>query len=428
MVQHQQIMGAFSDTKENNAQHEPTIRSCLKKQHQENHKKGQIQTNQQKTSTKKHPKKKDRRMKIMYANANGITGKIDNLKTAAKTHNSHVIAITETKIQGDMPKLEGYEWISKNRTGKEGGGIAIAVRNDLTNNATLVDDLEDQDQEVIWVEIRSGPPKQFIGVYYGTQENSPIEETEREYSQLTTQIHALQQRGGVILTADFDAKLEINDNHIRHNKSRNGKLLGKLIEDTGLTPINTQQGKCKRTRQNRDNPMEMSVIDYILVSKQYVNNIEEINVDKIGIYRLRGKADSDHNTITTTISSNLTTRKRTVEITQINNKEGWREYNKEITRKYKEDPPENYTQLHDLITQTIGETVGIKKIKIGNNNKKIEKGQRTQTDQDEKRNNLQEAQKMGSNQTLIALHEYISTQKKTQRVHRGGWKGKIQPK
>ena len=63
---------------------------------------------------------------------------------AARTHNSHTITITETKVQGDMPKLEGYEWLSKNRTGKE-GGVAIAVRNDLTNNAVRVDNLEDQD-------------------------------------------------------------------------------------------------------------------------------------------------------------------------------------------------------------------------------------------------------------------------------------------
>ena len=318
----------------------------------------------------------------------------------------------ETKIQGDMPKLEGYKWISKNRTGKEGGGIAIAVRNDLTNNVTRVDDLEDQDQEVIWVEIRSGLQKQFIGVYYGTQENSPIEETKREYSQLTTQIHTLQRRGGVIPTADFNAKLEINDNHIRQNKSRNGKLLGKLIEDTGLTPINKQQGKCKWTRQNRNNSMKKSVIDYILVSKQYVNNIKEINVDEIDMYRLKGKADSDHNTITTTINSNLTTRKRTVEITQINNKEGWSKYNKEITRKYKEDPPKNYTQLHNLIMQTIRETVGIKKIKIGNNNKKeSKKAKELRQTKKEKRKILQEAQKMGINQTRIALHEYINAQK-----------------
>ena len=35
----------------------------------------------------------------------------------------------------------------------------------------------------------------------------------------------------------------------------------------------------------------------------------------MGIYRIKGKVDSDHNTITTTITSNLTT-KRTIEITQ----------------------------------------------------------------------------------------------------------------
>ena len=119
--------------------------------------------------------------------------------------------------------------------------------------------------------------------------------------------------------------------------------------------------------------MKKSAIDFTLVSKQYTNNIEEINVDELGIYWLKGKTDSDHNTITTTISSNPNTRKRTAEITQMNYKEGWGEYNKEITRKYKEDPPENYTQLHDLRTQTIRETVGVKNIKIGNNNKKESK-------------------------------------------------------
>ena len=70
-----------------------------------------------------------------------------------------------------MPELEGYEWISKNRTGIE-GGIAIAVRKYITNNATRVDYLADQDQGVIWVQIKPGPQKQFIVVYYVTQENS----------------------------------------------------------------------------------------------------------------------------------------------------------------------------------------------------------------------------------------------------------------
>ena len=53
---------------------------------------------------------------------------------------------------------------------------------------------------------------------YGSQENTPIEETEWEYSQLATQIHALKKQGGVILTADFNAKLEVNTNHVKQTK------------------------------------------------------------------------------------------------------------------------------------------------------------------------------------------------------------------
>ena len=161
--------------------------------------------------------------------------------------------------------------------------------------------------------------KQFIGIYYGPQENTPIEETEREYSQLATKFTPWRSReewyGWWEWTAHFNANLEINTSHVKQIKSRNGKLLEKLIEDTKLTPINTQERTCKWTRQNRKNPTEKSVIDYILVSKEYVRSIEKITVDEMGIYRIKGKVDSDHNTITTTITSNLTTE-RTIEITQ----------------------------------------------------------------------------------------------------------------
>ena len=64
---------------------------------------------------------------ILYANANGITGKMDSLKTAAKLHNAHIITITETKTSGSPPQLDGYTWISKSRTGRLGGGVAVAI-------------------------------------------------------------------------------------------------------------------------------------------------------------------------------------------------------------------------------------------------------------------------------------------------------------
>ena len=112
--------------------------------------------------------------------------------------------------------------------------------------------------------------------------------------------------------SDWYTHTDAGDDNTRRPKLASGK---KLIEDTKLTPINTQERTYKWTRQNRKNPTEKSVIDYILVSKEYERSIEEITVDEMGIYRIKGKVDSDHNTINTTITSNLTT-KRTFEITQ----------------------------------------------------------------------------------------------------------------
>lgn len=115
----------------------------------------------------------------MSANANGIKGKIRSLQSAADTHRSHVITIAETK--GSAPKLRGYSpWMQKIRAGKEGGGVAIAVREDIAKCTQPVDDLEDHDQEVLWVQVNlNNRRKLFVGVYYGKQENEPRENIEK---------------------------------------------------------------------------------------------------------------------------------------------------------------------------------------------------------------------------------------------------------
>ena len=77
-------------------------------------------------------KKEGETLEILYANANGILGKIGSLQVVANLTNSHEITLTETK--STPPNLEGYApWITKNRKGKT-GGVAIATRQDITNN------------------------------------------------------------------------------------------------------------------------------------------------------------------------------------------------------------------------------------------------------------------------------------------------------
>ncbi len=142
-----------------------------------------------------------------------------------KFQETHIICIAETKTKQDPPKLENHEWIVKNRTNTEGGGVAIAIRKDLAKKAQQVENLETQDQEIIWLQLPWGNKKLFIGTYYGPQESAQLDAVEREYSQLQTQVSALSKLGEIILIGDFNAKLKIDkENTTIQYQIRNGKL------------------------------------------------------------------------------------------------------------------------------------------------------------------------------------------------------------
>ena len=67
-------------------------------------------------------------MKIMYINANGIRGKVKSLKTAIGTDDIEIVTIVETKLQGPPPRIDGFSWITKNRSHGQGGGVAILIK------------------------------------------------------------------------------------------------------------------------------------------------------------------------------------------------------------------------------------------------------------------------------------------------------------
>ena len=113
----------------------------------------------------------------------------------------------ETKFSNEPLPIKGYKWFYKNRKNREGGGVAIAARKDLLKSTTEVENLEDQNQEVLWVQLKSFHETTFVGVYYGKQETDKREEVQTEYSQLQAQVHKLEQIGEVILQGDHNAKL-----------------------------------------------------------------------------------------------------------------------------------------------------------------------------------------------------------------------------
>lgn len=361
---------------------------------------------------RRKPKLRKGDINILYANANGLRSKMSSLQVASKLNESHIILITETK--GKPPKMEGYEWHDKPRTQK-GGGVGIAIKNEIYKYTKLVTEIEDTNQEVIWIEL-SVPKNEtyFIGVYYGKQEDEMRDAIYQEFAQLKTQVIKLRKKGRIVLAGDFNAKLEINKNDCVQTISRNGKILEEFIKDLDLDPVTLNSETGIWTRVNRKNPTERSVIDYILMDKKTSKEASDIIVDEEGIYRLKSKdTHSDHNSLLAKIPYQPHAKYKTIKRWKLGNKKGWKEFNEQIVEKTKDLQYDDHDKLQKTMVKVLQDTVGQVTITIGKG--KVKKSPLiTQLRKDNKEAKKAFEQTDGSNKEdkRNSLERYYNTQTK----------------
>ena len=232
----------------------------------------------------------------MYANIRGLKGKKSSLTEIINDSKPHLFFLTETQMRSNSnEQINGYTFFSRKREGKQGGGVAFLARNDIKNN--LMTHFSERNIEILWTSIRrKGHPPLFIGTYYGKQETrTNKEEIEKEMELLMEEIEEQKNEGEILLTMDANAKIGL----LNENVSRNGKLLLKLIKETNLVIMNKSE-KCKGkvTRQNTKNGNEFSAIDFVLCTQPVEEWISQMEIDEKGLYKISGKNQTDHNTIT----------------------------------------------------------------------------------------------------------------------------------
>ena len=377
--------------------------------------------NKTKKSTKKenaHNKRKKKNKKgkkhksinLLYANPDGIMGKVTSLISAAQTTNAHIIGLAETKLNKTHPTVQGYEWINKPRHNKRGGGVAILIRNDIYPMTQKVEDLEDLDQEILWVKIDNGKTKLYVGIFYGPQEKCSNEEAERQYAQLTTQINKLKNMGHVILMGDFNAKLEVKNNKIQQEQTRNGKNLEKLMEDTDTIPISLQQNpnSWTRVRKRKDN-IEKSIIDYIIMTKPMAEATKLVYVDEAGTYKLKGKEETDHNTMIVEALYPIAGRAEKIKMLNTKDKAGWVKFNKTIEEKYNKQMPTSYNDYEKSIKKTMKNS--FKTITIDRGKYKYKKTEEAKALKQLKKQAKREFEKAPQEGKKDKLDKYIQTQK-----------------
>ena len=295
---------------------------------------------------------------------------MQSLESAAKISDAKVICLAETKIGSTTPTVQGFTWIeNKYRKNKEGGGVAILVRNDCIHLTKEVQGLETQDQEIAWTNLRINNNNIYIGVYYGQQEKVKEEIIEREFSQITTQINKLKRTGLVALMTDCNAKLNINSEEIQQEESDNGKIMKLMINNTNTKIPSIQKIKPDWTR-NKEKTIdgrkihEKSIIDYVITCSEMEKNITNIVNDQEGIYRIKGKKESDHNTFIIETSIPYYTKPTKQKILNTKDKVKWENFNNKFEEKYKEKKPTTYEELQEIIQSTMKEifdTITIKK-------------------------------------------------------------------
>ena len=208
---------------------------------------------------------------------------------------------------GSSIKLEGYTFFSKVRENKAGGGVGIFIDNEVKQN--IAPHTSPRNLEIIWISVkRKNSRPLFIGVYYGKQESEGSkEDIGNEFGKLTEEIMEVQQEGELILFMDANAKIGLMGEQI----SRNGKLLLQTIEETETKLVNGT-GKCSGTitRQNRRKIQEKSAIDFVVADHNVMDWIMEMEIDESGLYRPKGKNETDHNAILVRMHLEMEKQKR----------------------------------------------------------------------------------------------------------------------
>ena len=233
----------------------------------------------------------------MYTNIRGLRGKISSLIEQLSSEKPHFYLLTETLLTTDTDmQIQGYTFFGKSRNGRGGGGVAILVRNDIIN--LVIPHISDRDLEIMWVSFkRKKCVPILIGCYYGKQESRcSKDEINIEMGKLSEEIEEYKKEGEIMIFMDGNAKIGL----LGEQKSRNGKLLEDVMESHVLNFLN-QNDKCKGkiTRQNTKNQNEKSAIDFVVSTPEMEKNLISMIIDEEGSYKIKGKHETDHNTIIT---------------------------------------------------------------------------------------------------------------------------------
>ena len=199
-----------------------------------------------------------------------------------------VITLQETNVTGNNTiKIDKRYFTSlRNRkTGKQMGGVATAVNNNLRQNTVKVGEGEGEDEYLITRVDHVYPAINIVNVYKGQESRMTTKEILENWLRLMKDVDDIMERGeGVVMIGDFNAaigkgNLGVKENHER--VSYRGKLINELLEEKEIFLVNSMeiQEKGPWTWESRSDPNKKSCLDLVMVSENLLPYLSSLLVD-----------------------------------------------------------------------------------------------------------------------------------------------------
>ncbi|XP_035668168.1 uncharacterized protein LOC118410520 [Branchiostoma floridae] len=162
---------------------------------------------------------------ILVCNARSICNKKHELEATLSTYSAQIACITESWANADVPddvlSMPGFQLFRKDRLGQKGGGLVAYISDTIP--ARRLQDLEDKDLEVVWIEVRPrrlprSVPVIVLGiVYHPPCRNNKVGNDQMLYHLVNTidAIHRRQPQAGILLCGDVN-RLPLRRIHAAH--------------------------------------------------------------------------------------------------------------------------------------------------------------------------------------------------------------------
>ena len=266
-------------------------------------------------------------------NCNGANNKIEALRAQLEHTRATIFNLQETHFtrKGKI-KIDNFQIYEAIRKKEHGSMLGVHV----SQKPVLISEYSEI-FELLVVQVEVGRNQIRVMSGYGPQENLETDKRMPFFSVLEEEVvRAKVANKSIIIQLDANSKL--GKDMIPgdpHDQTPNGAALAAIVKRNALTVGNSLGNRVKgliTRRRSTENGQEESIIDFLIVSDDLVDDVKEMVIDekkehalavvrrKNGIVKV---TTSDHNTILTTfrLEWSNSDRKERVEVFNMKNKE-----------------------------------------------------------------------------------------------------------